>query len=136
MRACQTVEVNVSCHHATSVTSGRISQLKTDGIILKCDCIVVPPALLPDILKTIHEGHLAVEKCLLRARSAVYWPGITNEVSQFVTQSAACQKHKKRTQKQQLLKPELPCRPLERLSSNLFEYRNHQYLLLYECCPA
>ena len=107
-----------------------------DGIIVKCDCIVVPPALRPDILKTIHKGHLGVEKWLLRARPAVYWLGIANDVTQFVTQCVACQKHKKRTQKQQLLKPELPCRPLERLSSNLIEYRNHQYLLLYECCAA
>ena len=32
------------------------------GIILKCDGIVAPPTLTPDILKTIHEGHLGVKK--------------------------------------------------------------------------
>lgn len=42
-----------------------------DGIILKCDRIVVPPTLRPNILKTVHQGHLGVEKCLLRARSSV-----------------------------------------------------------------
>ena len=64
-----------------------------DGIILKCDRIVVPPTLIPDILKTILNGHLRAEKCLLRARSAVHWPGITNDITQLVSQCEACQKH-------------------------------------------
>ena len=62
------------------------------GIILKCDCSVVPPMLRPDILKTIHRGHLGVEKCVLRASSAVYWPGITDYIAQVVRQCEACQK--------------------------------------------
>ena len=103
---------------------------REDGIILKCNCIVVPPTLRPDILKTIHQGHLGAEKCLLRACSTVHSPGITNDITQFVSQCEACQKHQKRTQKEPLLQPELPCRPWERLSSDLFEYRGHQYLLL------
>ena len=51
------------------------------GIILKCDGIVAPPTLTPDILKTIHEGHLGVKKYLHRARSAVHWPGITSDIT-------------------------------------------------------
>ena len=102
--------------------------------ILNCDRIAVPPTLRPDILKTIHQGHLGVEKWFLRTRSAVYcvyWPGITNNTTQFVSRCEACQKHQKRTQKEPLLQPELPCRDWERLSSDLFEYRaGHQYPLL------
>ena len=60
--------------------------------ILNCDRIVVPPTLRPDILKTIHQGHLGMEICLLRARSAVYWPGIIKNTTQFVSQCEACQK--------------------------------------------
>ena len=59
--------------------------------------------LRPDILKTIHESRLGVEKCPLRARSTVYWPGITNDITQFVSQCEACQKHQKRTQKETLM---------------------------------
>ena len=70
-----------------------------DGILLKCDRIAVPPTLIPDILKTIHEGLLGVEKCLLRARCAVHCPGITNDITQLVSKCEACQKHPKRTQK-------------------------------------
>ena len=64
-----------------------------DEIILKRDHIVVPPSLRPDILKTIHQGHLRVEKCFLRARSAVHWPGIPNIIAQFINQCEACKKH-------------------------------------------
>lgn len=60
----------------------------------------------------------------------MYWPGITNDITLFVSQREACQKHQKRTQKEPLLQPEPPCRPWERLSSDLFEYRGQHYLLL------
>ena len=43
-----------------------------DGITLRCDHIAVPPTLRPDVLKTIHQGHVEVAKYLLRARSTVY----------------------------------------------------------------
>ena len=59
--------------------------------------------LRPDILKTIRKGHLGVEKCVLRARSAVYRPGITNDIAQNFSQGKACQKHQKKTQKERLL---------------------------------
>ena len=38
-----------------------------DGIMLKSDRCVVPPNPRPDILKTIDQGHLGVEKCLTQS---------------------------------------------------------------------
>lgn len=70
-----------------------------DGIILKCDRIILPPTLKPDILITICQGHLGVDKCVLRAWYAVYWPRITNDVTQFVSQCEDCRKHQKKKRK-------------------------------------
>ena len=55
-----------------------------DGLILKQEQIVMPTMLRHDTLNTIHYGHLGQEKCLLRARSAVFWPGITRDVTSLV----------------------------------------------------
>ena len=70
--------------------SGDFCNLREDltfeyRIILKCDRIVVPSTLRPDILD-IH----GVKKYLRRARSAVHWPGITNDITQFVRRGEAC----------------------------------------------
>ena len=46
-----------------------------DGLLLKGDRILIPPTLRPEILDIIHQGHLGQEKCLLRARTCVFWPG-------------------------------------------------------------
>ena len=47
-----------------------------DGILLKMDRIIIPPQLRPSTLSKIHEGHLGIEKSYLKARDAVFWPGI------------------------------------------------------------
>lgn len=52
-----------------------------DGVIFKGDRIVVPATLRPGMLKTIHQGHLGMEKCLFRAHSSVYWLEIANDIT-------------------------------------------------------
>ena len=108
----------------------RSLQSKTVSYILKRERILVPPAPREETLKTIHEGHLGQEKCLPRARSAVFWPGITKDVVNLVAGCDARQKHKRKQQKQELLQPEPPCYPCQILNSDLFEYKGNQYLLL------
>ena len=103
-----------------------------DGLILKQERIVMPPNLREEVLTTIHEGHLGQEKCLLQARSAVFWPGITKDVIKVVESCDACQKHQRKQQKQDLLQPEPPCYPWQILNSDLFEYKGNSYLLLSE----
>ena len=99
-----------------------------DGVILKQERIVMPTTLRPDTLNTIHHGHLGQGKCLLRARSAVFWPGITKDVTNLVQNCATCQAHQRKQQKQQILQPEPPCYPWQILNSDLFELKGNQYL--------
>lgn len=90
----------------------------------------MPTTLRHDTLNTIHQGNLGQEKCLLRARSAVFWPGITRDVTNLVQDCATCQAHQRKQQKQPILQPEPPCYPWQILSSDLFEFRGNQYLLI------
>ena len=101
-----------------------------DSLILKQERIVMPTTLRRGTLNTIHHGHLGQEKCLLRARSAVFWPGITKDVTNLVQNCATCQAHQRKQQKQQILQPEPPCYPWQILSSDLFEFKGNQYLLI------
>ncbi|PFX13349.1 Uncharacterized protein K02A2.6 [Stylophora pistillata] len=101
-----------------------------DGLILKQERIVMPTTLRHDTLNTIHQGHLGQEKCLLRARSAVFWPGITRDVTNLVQDCATCQAYQRKQQKQPILQPEPPSYPWQMLSSDLFEFRGNQYLLI------
>ena len=73
------------------------SQLR---IVVKCVRIVIPTILRPNILNTINQGHLGVEKCLLSARSSVYWQGITKYTTFHISQCDTCQKHQRANQKE------------------------------------
>jgi len=101
-----------------------------DGLILKGERIVIPPTLRPEILNTLHKGHLGQEKCLLRARTTVFWPGITKDVTNLVKTCEACQKHQRHNQKQPILQPEPPSYPWQKVSSDLFDYKGKKYLLV------
>ena len=55
-----------------------------DGLILKGTRIVVPSMKQVEILKLIHEGHLSLTKCKLRAKETVYWPGLNDQSEKLV----------------------------------------------------
>ena len=55
-----------------------------DGLLLKGNNITVPKPMRTDVLNQIHEGHLSVSKCRLRAQTSVYWSGINSEIEDIV----------------------------------------------------
>ena len=50
-------------------------------MVFKGDRIVVPVTLQHTILRHLHGGHMGLEKMLLHARSAVFWPKLTADVN-------------------------------------------------------
>ena len=64
-----------------------------NGILLKCDKIIIPSSLVPDVLKDIHRGHLGIEKCRLRARRSVFWPNMNIDIAKLVNSCVQCQVH-------------------------------------------
>jgi hypothetical protein len=47
-----------------------------EGVLLLGSRIIVPKSLWQKIMQEIHSGHQGMQKCKLRAKSCVYWPGI------------------------------------------------------------
>ena len=41
------------------------------------------------IFSKLHDGHQGIERCHMRAKSAVWWPGITNQLTQMVQNCSA-----------------------------------------------
>ena len=101
-----------------------------DGLLLKGDRVVIPPTLRPEVLTIIQQGHLGQEKCLLLARTSVFWAGTTKEIMKQIKQRRPCQKYWRKAEKEPIQQPEPPHRAWERLSSDLFDFKGQQYLLL------
>ena len=58
--------------------------LMENGLITKGARLVIPSTLRSKVLEQIHEGHLGIEKCMLKARDSVFWPGISNDIRETV----------------------------------------------------
>ena len=74
-----------------------------DGLIMKNSRIVIPSSLRSDLLQRIHAGHLGQEKCKERARAAVFWPGITREITEAVQSCEECIVNQKSQQPEPLI---------------------------------
>lgn len=119
------------CHKALhNYWNFREELIIEDGLIMNQERIVMPTTFRHENLNTIHHGHLGQQKCLLRARSAVFWLGITRDVTNLIQNCAICHAHKRKQQKQQILQPEPLYHPWQILSSDLSEFKGNQSLLI------
>jgi len=103
-----------------------------NGVILKGTRIVVPKSLRAEMLERIHEGHLGIEKCRRRARTAVYWPGINEDIEEMTKQCASCQRLQYQQGKETLIHHQKPQRPWAKLGADLYHYKGREYLLVMD----
>ena len=83
------------------------------------------------ILDKIHKGHRGIFKCRERAKTSVWWPGLSSEVQDMVENCKVCAKH--RQQRAEALMPTLfPERPWQMISTDLFELDNLNYLIVVD----
>ena len=64
-----------------------------DGLILKGTRIVIPTKQHKAILELLHEEHLGLNKCKLRTKQTVYWPGLNGQLKDLVLNCELCLKY-------------------------------------------
>ena len=47
-----------------------------------------------DVVNNIHERPQGISKCRERANSTVWWPGINQQLAEFVTKCPVCKKYR------------------------------------------
>ena len=103
----------------------------TDNILLFGNRIVVPSALRKETVEKIHTGHKGIERCKLRARSSVWWPGVTAQITQGVQQCRECARAMS-TKREPLISIPLPDYPWQVVGTDLFELRGSKYPLVVD----
>ena len=103
-----------------------------DGIVLKGMRIVIPPSQRPEMLKQSHASHLGITKCKQRAREALFWPGMTRDIENLVTNCELCNTY----QNKQVAEPLKPTMthdlPWIKVASDIFDWRGDHYLLVVD----
>lgn len=57
---------------------------EAEGLIFLGDKLIIPTEMRAEMLQTIHEGHMGIEKCKSRARKVIYWPGMSKDIEESI----------------------------------------------------
>lgn len=82
-----------------------------EGKLLYLDQVVIPALMREEIVLKIHDGHFWVTKCLERANSPVWWPGISKDIKKRVYRRDFCQINRPSQRREPLMPSPLPERP-------------------------
>ena len=103
-----------------------------DGVLTKGDRVIVPETLRKAALKQIHGAHLGVSKCLEYARTAVYWPGMTADITTTVQACESCQENAFQQPRESMRSYDVPPHPWHTLGIDNFELNGKLYLILVD----
>ena len=87
------------------------------------------------MLNLIHEWYLGLNKCKLRAKDTVYWPGLNEQLEKLVLNCELCLKYslsKHKHKSSQSLGQEIPVHPWTKLATNIFHLESSSYLLIMD----
>ena len=110
----------------------RASLTINDDLLLFGSRIVIPESKQMETLeKIIHQGHQGFQKCRFRIVSAVWWPGVTKALENFIKTCPVCQQTVL-PKREPLMTTQLPNHPWEKLATDLFELKGSTYILLVD----
>ncbi|KAK3107438.1 hypothetical protein FSP39_014641 [Pinctada imbricata] len=100
-----------------------------DGLLYKGDRLIIPKSLQPEMLNIIHQSHLGIVKCKSRAREVLYWPGMSSQIEDKISQCSVCAEIQNSNPKEPLLTVEIPDRPWAKIATDIFVLNSNHYLL-------
>jgi len=90
--------------------------------------MVIPSGLRKDILFRIHEGHLGMDKCKALARSAVFWPGINNDIENTVGRCPTCNMFRNKQAAEPLMPHPIPVKLYQKVGADVFTIHGKDHL--------
>lgn len=100
-----------------------------DGLIFKGNKVVIPKQMQKQMLKKIHCSHQGPEACIRRAKDVVFWPGMTAEIRQMVSQCSVCNEFLHKQAKEPLMTYAIPTYPWQMVGQDLFTIDSQNYLI-------
>ena len=100
-----------------------------DGVILYKERVVIPPRLRHEVTSTLHAAHQGVQAMISRAKSSVFWPGITAAINEV---RATCGPCNRMAPSQASLPPEpvnVPEYPFQYICADYFQHAGSNYLI-------
>ncbi|PFX34624.1 WD repeat-containing protein 3 [Stylophora pistillata] len=104
----------------------RQMKIAPKNIFLKGTRVAIPSSMQLEILDKIHEGHQGIT--LERAKSSVWWPGLSREIQDLVQLCRTCALHED-NKLEPLIETPLLDRPWQIVATDLFQMKGAQLLM-------
>jgi transposase InsO family protein len=101
-----------------------------DGVIFYGERLVIPRSMHEEYLRRIHEGHMGINKCILRAKECVYWKDMNKQITQYVGDCQECLINARSNPKEPMLSHDTPTAPWQMIATDLFEFEGQMYILV------
>ena len=107
-----------------------------DGFLMYNDRIVIPPSLRYQILESIHAAHQCTGMMCSRAKSTVFWPGISMSIQQQRNNCNACNRNAPSQQSAPPYPIPTPEYPFELLCADLISFNTKVLTIWWQWTDA
>lgn len=101
-------------------------------LMYKGQKVIVPSGQKQDILRQIHLGHFGIQRTLSAAREHLFWTQMTKDITNYVERCSICQSTQKSKTREPLITKKVPKLPFEIVATDLFHFKQREYLLLVD----
>ena len=95
------------------------------------DRVYIPVSMRNWYLRKCHVGHQGITKCRRRAQSHFWWPGLNNDIANYISKCNTCIVHGT-IKHQPMVECDLPSKPWEVIGSDVFILNEVYYLLMVD----
>ena len=104
-----------------------------DDIIYKGGLVIIPQNMIKDMLSKSHTSHFGTISCIRLSKDIITWPGMKGHIKDMCDSCAECAKYNSTAPKEQMKSLPIPVLPWQIVSQDLFDYKQHPYLVLTVC---
>ena len=96
--------------------------------------LVIPASLREETLRKLHEGHQGIVRSRLCAKTAVWWPGLSHDITDFIKKCPECSRDTI-PPKEPLIPTQLPRYPWQKVAIDLFTLKGLNYIVIADYFP-
>ena len=73
-----------------------------NGLTFRGERLVIPHSLRYQTIKQLHSSHFGINGCLRRTRECLFWPSMSAEIKEYITQCEICSQYSAKQAKETL----------------------------------
>ncbi|XP_052562525.1 uncharacterized protein K02A2.6-like [Culex pipiens pallens] len=93
------------------------------GVIFKGDRVLVPKCLRKKLIEKLHVAHLGIDYTLRAARESFFWPGMADQITNYVRNCEVCMEFSASQCKPPMTSHQIPEYPFQRVNIDLAEIK-------------